>query len=89
MGLSTWANGGNGSFAIGTASTANGLGAVQFSTGINTLGTSLQIGSGIRIVGDTSLSGGATPSGVKNGDMWVNSGGTVLIYSKSAVAAIG
>jgi len=61
-------------------------GAAQFSSGYNAIGTSLQIGSrGIRIHGkdDPSVAGS-----IRNGDLWVNDGGTVLVRSRGTIISI-
>jgi hypothetical protein len=81
QGRNATAEGGNGSFAIGDGAKSTESGAVQFSTGANAYGTSLQIGGGIRIHGDT----GATPT--RNGDIWLN-GGYVYVRSNGSSVKI-
>jgi len=56
--------------------------AVQIGSGTNTEGTSVQVGSGIRIC--------STPPLVpKNGDIWVDSQGFICFFTNGSIVQIG
>lgn len=77
---------GPGSMAVGYTDgdeiTASAAGAVQFAPGVNAVANSLAVGTGLRLHAD------GAPASPRNGDIWVDGSGNVVVRSGGASVTI-